>query len=229
MKTGLPIADKRVAIAGSGPLLLAVAAYLKRRGARIVALCEQAPLSRLLRFANSIVRNREKLQQATQLGWRIFGVPLRTGCWPIAANGQDKVTSVTFRKGRRAWNVGCDYLACGFHLVPNTELAELLGCLIREGKLVVDGMQQTSVPNIYCAGEPTGVGGLEAALVDGQIAGYSSAGNLEKARALFAQRESNRRFTSSLADTFQLHPALRKLAAPDTTICRCEDVPLTLC
>ncbi len=226
VKSGLPIADKRVAIAGSGPLLLAVAAYLKRRGARIVALCEQATLSRLLRFATSIVSNKEKLQQAIRLSGPIFAVPLRTGCWPIAANGQDKVTSVTFRKGTRTWTVGCDYFACGFHLVPNTELAELLGCLIRQGKLVVDDMQQTSVADIYCAGEPTGVGGLEAALVDGRIAGYSSAGNLEKAGALFAQRESNRRFTSTMADTFRLHPALRELAAPDTTICRCEDVPL---
>ena len=34
VKSGLPIKDKRVVVAGSGPLLLAVAKYLRDHGAR---------------------------------------------------------------------------------------------------------------------------------------------------------------------------------------------------
>ena len=42
VKSGLPIADKRVVVAGSGPLLLAVAAYLRQQGAKIELIAEQA-------------------------------------------------------------------------------------------------------------------------------------------------------------------------------------------
>jgi NADPH-dependent 2,4-dienoyl-CoA reductase/sulfur reductase-like enzyme len=42
VKSGLPIRGKRVVIAGTGPLLLAVAAYLREHGAEIPIICEQA-------------------------------------------------------------------------------------------------------------------------------------------------------------------------------------------
>ena len=42
VKTGLPIEGKRVVVAGSGPLLLAVAAYLRARGADVLLIAEQA-------------------------------------------------------------------------------------------------------------------------------------------------------------------------------------------
>ena len=68
--------------------------------------------------------------------------------------------------------IACDYLACGFHLVPNVELQSLLGCEISGGYVLVDDFQRTSVPGIFCAGEPTEhPEGLELALVEGQVAG----------------------------------------------------------
>ena len=51
VKSGLPIRGKRVVVAGTGPLLLAVAAYLRKQGAEIPIICEQASWSRLGRFA----------------------------------------------------------------------------------------------------------------------------------------------------------------------------------
>ena len=39
--------------------------------------------------------------------------------------------SVRFTNGAKTWDEPCDLLACGFHLVPNTELASLLGCNLR--------------------------------------------------------------------------------------------------
>jgi NADPH-dependent 2,4-dienoyl-CoA reductase/sulfur reductase-like enzyme len=221
----LSIAGKRVAVAGSGPLLLAVAAYLKQHGARVVALCEQAPLLRLARFATVLLNDGNKLRQALGLAWQTWGIPFHSNTWPIAANGSDRVESVVFRSADREWTIHCDYLACGFHLIPNTELAELLGCRISEGRVAVDAMQQTSVPDIFCAGEPTGLGGLEAALLEGQIAGYYSAGSPERANRLLAQRKAMQGFVSRLEETFRLNPQLRELAAPETVVCRCEDVP----
>ena len=50
VKSGLYIHGKRVIVAGTGPLLLAVAAYLRKHGAEIAILCEQTSWSSLARF-----------------------------------------------------------------------------------------------------------------------------------------------------------------------------------
>ena len=67
VRGGLPIAEKRVVVAGTGPLLLAVAAHLARRGAKVVALCEQAPLRRFIPFAANLMREPSKLAQGDLL------------------------------------------------------------------------------------------------------------------------------------------------------------------
>src|ERR1700745_4286386 len=51
VRSGVPVAGKKVIVAGSGPLLLAVAAYLRKRGARIGLIAEQAPGSLVRGFA----------------------------------------------------------------------------------------------------------------------------------------------------------------------------------
>jgi NADPH-dependent 2,4-dienoyl-CoA reductase/sulfur reductase-like enzyme len=228
VKSGLSITGKRIVVAGSGPLLLAVAAYLVKHGARIAAICEQASFSRLTQFATSLVTNPDKLQQALIYRWQTRNACFHTSCWPVVAHGQDgKLESVTLCKNDRKWTIPCDYLACGFHLVPNTELAELLGCTLASGNVTVDAWQATSIPGIYCAGEPTGIGGLELSLIEGEIAGYAATGQTAKAAALHSKRNKLRRFADRMEATFALNPALRELPQSDTLICRCEDVPLT--
>src|SRR5215469_17005272 len=61
VKSGAPVAGKRVVVAGSGPLLLAVAANLAKSGAVIAGVFEQAPVARLARFAASLVTHPGKL------------------------------------------------------------------------------------------------------------------------------------------------------------------------
>src|SRR5437899_4299849 len=56
VKSGLPIRGQRVVVAGTGPLLLAVAAYLRRHGAEIPLICEQARWSTLARFGITLMR-----------------------------------------------------------------------------------------------------------------------------------------------------------------------------
>ena len=211
-------------IAGSGPLLLAVAEYLRRAGAQVLLIAEQAPASRIRGFAARLALHLAKFRQAIQLRRALVGVPYRFGMWPVAVSGAEKLEWVELVRDGTKTRVACDYLACGFHLVPNVELAELLGCEIVGGFVRVNELQETAAPRIYCAGEPVGIGGVEAALIEGQIAGYAAAGNVTKARTLFAERASARKFTGLLARTFALRDELRALAAPETLVCRCEDV-----
>jgi NADPH-dependent 2,4-dienoyl-CoA reductase/sulfur reductase-like enzyme len=128
------------------------------------------------------------------------------------------------RRGSKTWTEPCDYLACGFGLIPNVELGALLGCLMTDSGVQVDEYQQTSVPGVFCAGEATGIGGLELSLVEGEIAGYAAAGRLEAAQALFGIRARHARFATALDRAFALRPELKRLPQDDTLVCRCEDV-----
>ena len=224
VKSGLPIAGKSVVVAGSGPLLLAVAALLKKKGAILRGIFEQAPMARLARFGLGLWSEPGKLLQAIGLRQEIGGVRYKGGCWPVEAVGDDAVRSVTLTDGRSTWSVDCDYLACGFGLLPNLELPTLLGCEIRGGGTAVDDRQQTTVPGVYCAGEATGIGGLDLALLEGRVAGLSAAGRHEEARGSFKARDKARRFADALERSFALRDELRHLARPDTIVCRCEDV-----
>lgn len=227
VKAGMPIEGRQVVVAGSGPLLLAVAAYLHTHGAQVRLIAEQASWLSLARFGlGLLVTQPGKVRQAYALRRTLRNVPYRPGCWPIRAEGDRQLTAVVLSDGKATWTLPCDYLACGFGLVPNLELPLLLGCDVRGGVVWVDEMQETSQPGIYCAGEPTGIGGLERSLVEGQIAGYAASGQQEQARRWFAARKKAHRFARFLAVAFALRDGLRRLAEPETIICRCEDVSL---
>lgn len=226
VRGGYDVRGKRVIVAGTGPLLLAVAAHLKADGAIVVTIAEQAPMSRLAAFTGSLLRHPAKLVQAIRFKAALAGVPYRTGCWPVAADGTRHVTIVQLTDGRRIWKEPCSLLACGFHLVPNMELAALLGCRIGEDAVIVDANQQTSVPGIYCAGEPTGIAGVDAAVLQGRIAGLAAAGDLLQAAQLHGRRDAEAEIGRAMDRAFALRPELLALARPDTIVCRCEDVRL---
>jgi len=227
VKGGLSIRGKRVVVAGSGPLLLAVAASLRKYGAEILILCEQTSWSSLARFGLALAAQPSKMIQALQLRKELSGVPFASSSWPVAAHGKEMLEGVTILRRGKATTLACDYLACGFHLVPNTELAALAGCQIEGGYVRVDEFQQTTVHGVFCAGEPTGIGGVELALMEGQIAGLASGGRSTQARELFAERSKLKKFAAALENSFQLRPELRDLASAETVVCRCEDVPLS--
>jgi D-hydroxyproline dehydrogenase subunit alpha len=224
VKSGLPIAGKRVVVTGTGPLLLAVASYLRRQGAEILVVCEQAPWSALVAFGVGLAQYPGKIRQASQLRKQLAGVPFTANSWPVAARGAGKLESVTISCHGKLQEIPCDYLACGFHLIPNVELGLLLGCELNDEFIKVDEFQQTTVNHVFCAGEPTGIGGLESALVEGQIAGLAAIGEIQKARQLFGQRRKAEKFRRMLDRTFTLRPELKDLPRADDIICRCEDV-----
>ena len=223
VKSGLPVAGRRIVVAGTGPLLLAVAAYLQQHGAEVVLICEQASWSRLARFGSSLIGQGDKIRQALEMRRVLKNVKFAPNSWIVAAGGRETLKEVTISQGGRAETIACDYLACGFHLVPNTELAVLLGCALSEGCVRVDERQQTTVSGVFCAGEPTGIGGVELAVVEGRIAGFASAGQ-HVPRGLYGQRAKLQRFARSLNAGFALRSELKSLVQPETIVCRCEDV-----
>ncbi len=223
-KSGLPVAGKNIVVAGSGPLLLAVAAYLRKHGARVKLIAEQASRASLARFGFQLVASPGKLLQAAGLQLSLLGIPYLYDCWIERAEGDNSLRRVTLRRGTKTWIEDCDYVAVAYGLYPNTELASLLGCRLSGVTVVVDELQRTSIEAIYCAGESTGIGGVDLSIVEGEIAGYAAAGQTDRARRLFARRKRAQAFAEALNKAFALRDDLKRLPSPDTFVCRCEDV-----
>jgi hypothetical protein len=134
--------------------------------------------------------------------WQMAGVPYLTGCWVESAEGDRRLSRVVLRQAGKTWTEDCDYAAIGYGLYPNNELSELL----------------------HADAISTGAGGVDLAIVEGEIAGYRAAGEESKAKALEPRRDKARRFADALGRAFALREELKQLPKPDTFVCRCEDV-----
>jgi NADPH-dependent 2,4-dienoyl-CoA reductase/sulfur reductase-like enzyme len=172
----------------------------------------------------SLWREPKKLAQAVSLKRKILDVKYLTDCFVTSVEGNGKLEAVALSRNGKNWRVECDMLACGFHLVPNIELASMVGCKIESGYVSVNEFQETSVKNIFCAGEPTGIGGVEVSLIEGKIAGLAAIDEKEKAAKLFNERQRSQRFADALNNAFSLREELKHLPDDETIVCRCEDV-----
>ena len=223
LKAGARFEGKRVVVAGSGPLLPAVAAALAKDGASIVGIAEQAPLGRLAAFGAGLWRSPRKIAEGLGYGARLLGAPWRAGAWVRKVDTVAGALRATLTDGRRTWSWDCDVLACGYGLVPNLELPRFLGCETSADRVVLDAAQHTSVAGMFAAGELGGVAGVEHALVTGAIAGLAAAGQPIPATLAWS-RTREVAFGARLSRAFALRGELRELALSATTVCRCEDV-----
>ena len=236
VKGGWPIAGRRVLVAGSGPLLLAAAATLRREGANVVGLVEEAGPGVLARFAGSLAAHPRKALQALRLGVALLGVPLTVGQRVVAAEGDGRVERVVLQgEGGRTRTVACDALAAGWGLIPQTELAQSLGCALAERfgapAIVVDAERRTSVDGVFAIGECTGVAGATAAQLQGEVAGHAIANDVDIGGAVDAPPRLARRlarehaFAAAVAAAFSAPSDWAERLRDDTLVCRCEDVP----
>jgi D-hydroxyproline dehydrogenase subunit alpha len=234
VKGGWPIRGRRVLVAGTGPLLLAAASTLRREGARVVGLVEEARSDDLARFAGALAAHPRKALQALRLGASLLGVHFIRASRVVAAEGARRVERVLLEgEGGRSRTIDCDALAAGWGLIPQTELAQSLGCSLepRLGALaiVVDAAQRTSVDGVLAVGECTGVAGAVAAQLQGETAGRIVAAGLgAAARRPFehaARLAREQAFAAAVASTFAPPADWAKRLRDDTLVCRCEDVP----
>lgn len=222
IKSGVPVVGQRVVVAGSGPLLLAVAKTTQSAGAQVLRVAEQARLPALAKLTTGLWRWPTKLRQTMNLATTAY----RPHSQVLEALGTRRLKAVRIRQGPKDYVLECDRLACGYGLVPRTELAQTLGLQLGDDRAVaVDMWQATTLPDHYAAGECTGIGGCEKALVEGAIAGYAATGQLTRAQVLWSERTRWQAFAAHLQK--HLRPDLAAVSAlvqPDTVVCRCEDV-----
>lgn len=230
---------RRIVVAGTGPFLLPVAAGLVRAGAGVAGVFEANDPTRFARHPAVLARNPDKLAEAAAYLAVLarHRVPVRNRTLVLAAHGTDALTEVTVARVDADWRpvaehtVACDVLAVGFGFVPQVDLGVTLGCATAVGPdgtvvLTVDGRQATTVPGVFAAGEVTGVGGVHLALVEGAIAGLSVSGVDDQARLarLRRRRSRHRAFATALAAGYPVRDGWLGNLAPDTVLCRCEEV-----
>jgi D-hydroxyproline dehydrogenase subunit alpha len=225
------LVGRRIAVAGTGPFLLPVATGLARAGATVVGVFEANNPARMIRH---LPVPTGKLAEAAGYAARLtrHRIPYRINHTVVAAHGDREVESVSVAGPdgviRR---IACDALAVGSGFVPAIELAVLLGARTRldaDANLVVavDHAQRTSVPGLYAAGEVTGVGGADLAIVEGRLAAAAATAT-QPPISLLRKRKRLRRFAAGLHATHPVPPAWADRLTEDTVVCRCEEVRLS--
>jgi D-hydroxyproline dehydrogenase subunit alpha len=232
---------ERVLIAGAGPFLFPVAASVRLTGAKVVGVYEASGLGRLGRHwlgrPWELASAPAKLAEFTgYVGTHLRGrIPYHPGWGVVAINGTDHVTSATVARLDDQWRpvgkrrtVDCDAVCLGHGFSPRLELAIAAGCDLNGDRFViVDAAQRTSAPSVFAAGEITGIGGVDLALAEGEIAGWVAAGGTATDAALKTARRvraASKRFAGRIANAHRIGPAWTDWLDPSTVICRCEEV-----
>lgn len=233
---------RRVVVAGAGPFLLPVAASLAQSGARVLGVYEANRLGRLVR---GWLPRPWRLLGASKKAGEAIGylrnhlgnrIPYRLGHAVIAAHGDDRVEAVTIARLDAEWRpipgtstrVAADAVCVSHGFTPRLELPIAAGCELGPDRFVlVDDRQATTTAAVYAAGEITGIGGVDAALAEGEIAGHCAAGGHRGDPALGAAARARATFTD-FADRIEsahgIRPGWTAWLHEDTLVCRCEEV-----
>lgn len=232
------MAGTRIVVAGTGPFLLPVATGLITGGAHVEAVVEASPPATAARHLWRLAAVPSKAAEAIQYGMRLAVSRTRylTG-WAVAdVLGEDRVEAVEIvrhdRLGRPVegsrTQLECDTLAVGWGFTPQLELPLQLGCastIGADGSLVVlvDEDQRTSVGTVWAAGESTGIGGADLALVEGDIAGRAAAGAVVPLR-LRHRRKKLQRFAAAIHAVYGLPQFMVDELRDEVLVCRCEEI-----
>lgn len=244
-------AGRRVLIAGNGPLNLQVAVELAQAGVEIVAVAELArrpgpwaagALAQMLASVPSLVqRGRNYVAELRRRNIPLLYSHVLRGVEPSGAGLRAEVAPWPTASGGEAHAFDVDVVCMGYGFMPSNEILRALGCRHvfdrQRGQLVTErnGDCLTSVENVYAVGDCTGLGGAPAAEAEGVIAGLAAARSLglpmgtqqhSAARAARGRLRRHRRFQAALWQLFGAPRLLTELAAPDTIVCRCEELTL---
>lgn len=250
VKTWRVAPGKLALVTGTGPLLLSAAAHLIEAGVEVVGVCETTRLlPKGILYGPTMLGQWHRLQEGAKYLsiMRRGKTPYKTGWSIVEARGKDHVEEAVIAKvddngipiAGTEQTVKVDTVVCGYGLIPNTDLARMIGCKLEYNPQkggwvpVRDETLQTSLPGIYVAGDGAGIGGAENSCLEGRIAGAAVAlrtGNLSSQKAEEINRQmkpelaQQRRFGRLLGDLFSPKPGLTSLARDETIICRCEEI-----
>ncbi len=182
------VPGNRVAMIGAGNIGVIVSYQLLQAGIEVPAIIEAMPYIGAYHVHASKVRR--------------MGVPIYTSHTILAAHGSDHLEGITFAEidQNRQTVAGSekelevDVLCIAVGLTPLTEILFQVGCrmvYIAElgGHVALrNETLETSVKNVFVAGDAGGIEEASAAMVEGSIAGLTAALNLGHGRDSYAAK-----------------------------------------
>lgn len=244
---------RRILLAGSGPLLLTLAArILRAHGAlSVIAEASRPGLRHVLPMLASVPGNAGSIIQGLCYAWviRKNRVPVWRGHVVSRVDGDRKVQEATLSRVDSEWRpvpgatfrVPVDTVCLAYGLVPSTEALRLLGCDhrydLRLGGWypVRDEHLHTSHAGVFAAGDCAGISGGAIAMVEGRLAAVAACawlGRILASRAeikygqLLPRLRAKKRFAALVQNTCYPRSGLFSLADENTVVCRCEDLTL---
>jgi thioredoxin reductase/bacterioferritin-associated ferredoxin len=241
LKSSAVVPQAPLVLAGSGPLLLLLAAQYARLGVGVDAILDTTPAGNLKTalpsvpafLASGYMWKGLRLLAAARRSTRIV-----RGVSGLEAIGRDRLEGVAYVAAGRRRERAASALLLHVGVVPQVNLAMASGVqhAWNAGRSafepICDARGESSVPGLFVAGDAAGVFGADAAEAAGEVAALAAAarqrqgdraalaGRLGAAEARLRRLRRGRSFIDALyrpAQTF-LTPA------DDVTVCRCEAV-----
>lgn len=230
---------RRVALVGAGPLLPLVAHQYAAAGAELAAVLDVTRLSAKIAAAPGLATQPGTLAKGLWYTLRgaLRGVPVRSGIRGLAVEGRTRVEGLawTDRRGR-ARRVACDAVGFSVGLRAETQLADLAGC-----RFAFEAVQRqwlpartpegrSSLPDVYLAGDGSGIGGADVAELQGRRTALALLADLGRPRDLAAEARLDAaltrqaRFRAALEAAYPYPAHLIDGIGDDETVCRCEGI-----
>ncbi|MCC9620406.1 NAD(P)/FAD-dependent oxidoreductase [Thalassospira sp. MA62] len=228
-----------VVLVGSGPLLYLVANQMLTAGTPPKAIVETVPAGRMMKAARHLPQALKAfgyLRKGLAMKRRLnkAGIPFFTDAKDVAIEGDTAVQAVRFTSKGNHHRIETTGVALHQGVIPNQQVTRLLRCEHHWHQSqkcftpVLDDTFETSVENVFVAGDGAGIGGAVSAALRGRLVGLRIA---QKAGKDTGQQQ--RSIQAQLAKDAAIRPFLETLYAPsDATmapadnvmVCRCEEI-----
>ena len=250
LKSQYVLPGQSTVVAGCGPLLISVAYGIVKAGGNVSAIIDLSKKSDWIKVFPKMLSRPDLLLQGMK--WLVKlkkgGVKLYSGHTVTKAKQVSDLLRINIAPinssgyildSKYQKIVEGDCLAVGHGLIPSTEITRLLKANHKFDPLkggwvpVIDEDFRTSIPNVYIAGDASGISGAFSAVHKGRIAGLAALRdlniisfqefekNIKKDRNLLNKTEIFGKAASYLMRT---RSELITTITPETIVCRCEDV-----
>lgn len=232
-----------VVLAGCGPLLYLLGWQYLRAGVRIKALVDTTRPEdywRARRHLFAALRAWPYLRKGLELmrSLRSAGIAHYSGAEQLAVEGEEAAQALTFRVGGKPQRIATRCVLLHQGVVPNIQFSQSLRARHEWDPAqlcftpVSDPWGEVDVPGVYTAGDGAGIGGAQAAALQGEL---TALGIAERLTAIsVAQRDHGAEpLRLKLAANLRIRPFLdalyqpkeeNRIPADEVMVCRCEEV-----
>jgi NADPH-dependent 2,4-dienoyl-CoA reductase/sulfur reductase-like enzyme len=169
---------------GTGPLLQLVASQYALAGAEVVALLDTTPFLTQVKALPRLMARPDVLFKGMKLvaQLKFSGITIHRGVTPLEIHGDADtgVSGVSVRLGSgEVRRFDCDAVGLGYHLRPETQLADLARCAFefdtktRQFWPTVDIDGRSTTTGVYLAGDGTRTQGADGAEISGRLAAFA--------------------------------------------------------